>query len=354
MNSNDFITKPQDKIEYPITKAIDLIKEIENEPEAKILWNGIIEGSKGLIVGIAKTGKTTFAENLAISLATGRKEFYGHQILCGPKRVLFINLEEKFVRMARRNKKQIISLSENELKMFSDNYYTNPKKFIEYLNNENDWMTLRNYIIQINPDIVFIDSISHMCIGEIEKSSVAQNFTQNLNKYLYSLEKTFIMIHHNVKGNDKPIDQGNIAGSRFISQEFDFAYGFSNIPTKEGGNYSCMLYNKDIQNDDNQATIYKINNYGWFENLSVENKYVLYEERKMDFRINSKNKDELLDFFKSSDSSDSSAISTSELTKYFVDKNIMSKTTLFECLKKLVKEGAILREENGLYRIKTS
>jgi hypothetical protein len=30
-------------------------------PEPIILWNGIVEGSKGMIVGLSKTGKTTMA-----------------------------------------------------------------------------------------------------------------------------------------------------------------------------------------------------------------------------------------------------------------------------------------------------
>jgi KaiC/GvpD/RAD55 family RecA-like ATPase len=51
------------------TRGIDLIKRVESEPEPNFLWHGIPEGSKGLIAGVAKTGKTTLAENLAMSLS---------------------------------------------------------------------------------------------------------------------------------------------------------------------------------------------------------------------------------------------------------------------------------------------
>ncbi|WP_157208555.1 hypothetical protein [Mariniflexile maritimum] len=53
-------------------KLIDLIQRVEREPEPKFLWNGIMEGSHGLIVGHPKTGKTTFAENLAILDRAGK------------------------------------------------------------------------------------------------------------------------------------------------------------------------------------------------------------------------------------------------------------------------------------------
>ena len=71
------------------------------------MWNGIPEGSTGLITGVAKTGKTTFAENLAISLSVGKKEFYGCNMDGIPKKILFINLEENYRIFSRRNEKQI-------------------------------------------------------------------------------------------------------------------------------------------------------------------------------------------------------------------------------------------------------
>ena len=71
-SSDEFVKK-----KITVTKASDLILRVESEPEPTIIWNGIVEGSKGMVVGLSKTGKTTMAENLAISIAVGRKEFLG-------------------------------------------------------------------------------------------------------------------------------------------------------------------------------------------------------------------------------------------------------------------------------------
>jgi hypothetical protein len=59
-----------------IIKGIDQINEVMKEPIPKVIWGGIPEGSLGLITGVAKTGKTTFAENLAFSIAVGRKKCF--------------------------------------------------------------------------------------------------------------------------------------------------------------------------------------------------------------------------------------------------------------------------------------
>ena len=72
--------KKEDEVKKVVVKferAIDIINRVKSEPEPNFLWTGIPEGSKGLITGAPKTGKTTLAENLAISMCTGRKEFLG-------------------------------------------------------------------------------------------------------------------------------------------------------------------------------------------------------------------------------------------------------------------------------------
>lgn len=162
-----------------ITKARDLIAKIQNEPEPKIIWNGIVEGSKGLIVGVSKTGKTTLAENLAISLAVGKDSFFNYPLPGVPEKVLFINLEESYRLRSRRNLKQISTLNEKELISFDENFYSTPEDFIEFLINDRDWVELNKYIETVDPKYVFIDSLSHMFEGQIENSDPAIKFVKN-------------------------------------------------------------------------------------------------------------------------------------------------------------------------------
>jgi len=345
----------KEKNEITIVKAIDLIKRVKREPEPKMLWRGIPEGSIGLITGVAKTGKTTFAENLAISLSVGKKDFFGSPLDGKDKKVLFINLEEGYKLRSRRNSKQIESLNDKEYKLFSKNYLSTPEEFPTFLNTEEDWEALQEYVIASDAEVVFIDSLSHMLIGEIERSVIAQKFKQTFEKHLSKLGKTIVVVHHNTKGNDKPMDQDSIAGSRFILQEFEYAYGFANIPT--GGNYACMLYNKHIEKDDTTAILYKIQKNGWFEYLGIENKFSLYKGSnksstyKVDNRIDDTNLNIIYDYMESQSSQGSQYILSSDLQKQFVESNTMSKDTLYKNINKLDERGKIERLKKGTYAI---
>lgn len=341
---------------FKITRAIDLINRVKSEPEPKIIWNGIVEGSKGIITGVAKTGKTTLAENLAISIAVGRKDFFGYQLSGKPQKVLFVNLEESFRLRSRRNLKQIEILSDKERDFFAENYISTPEGFPQFLNSVTDWEILRDYIIESEADIVFIDSLTHMFKGQIESSDQGTNFMKNLNDYISILKKTIIVIHHNVKTNDKPIDQASIAGSRTISQDFEYAIGLGNIPTNTGGNYMCMIYNKYVEKNDTEATLYKINSSNWVENLGVANKFDLYAETKTDYRIRTDNKDLVYNYIKSKYSLGSQPTLTGDLKKTFVENSTktMAKDTLYKCLDKLIQENKIEKQEHGSYIIKST
>ena len=335
--------------DFKITKGIDLINKYKDEPDEVVLWNNIVEYSSGLITGVGKTGKTTFAENLAISFAVGKKEFYGSKINGEDKRVLFLNFEEKLRRISRRNSKQILQLSEKELVLFKENYYVKPDEFPEFLNSDEDWLAVRDYIKRINPEILFMDSLTHMCIGEIEKSAVAQKFIQKFKEYILSMDITTFVIHHNTKGNDRPMTQDNIAGSRVIIQEFDFALGFGNIPTREGGNYSCMLYNKDDEKSNNDATTYNFNKSGWIEIIGKSNKFDLYKEKSTDGRNSSVNRDLILDSIESRYSQDSQITTTKDMLDQFVWTKTMSKQTYFDSINYLMKTDKIERVSSGEY-----
>lgn len=339
---------------FEMTKAIDLINRVKEEPEPIIIWNGIVEGSKGLIAGVGKTGKTTLAESLAISIAVGKNNFFGHPLSGNPDKILFINLEESFRVRSRRNLKQIISLSAEEKVLFSENYLSTPENFPEFLLTDEDWLDVSEYIRESDASIVFIDSLSHMFEGQIENSEPAIRFVKKFRKYLSVLNKTIIIVHHNTKGNDRPIDQDSIAGSRIIAQEFEYAIGLGNIPTEKGGSYLCMLFNKYIEKDDTTATLYKVNEHNWVQNLGQANKFELYASTKIDYRTNTTNKNLLLNHIQNQHSQGSQITLTGDLKKIYVenDTKTMSKDTLHKSLDKLVEDGEIEIIKRGQYQLK--
>lgn len=348
------INDPLNVVPKLVVKAIDLIKDFENEPEPVELWNGIIEGSKGLLVGVSKTGKTTFAENLSISLAVGSPSFYGKEIKGGPKKVLFVNLEENARMRSSRLKKQISRLNPQEMVLFSENYLTPPQKFIQSINSDNDWKTLRDCIEESNADVVVIDSLTHLFQGQIESSHECVKFVNKFREYVVSSHKTIILIHHNTKGNDRPIEQDNIAGSRVILQEFEYALGFANIPNSKD-KYSCMLFNKYVEVDSSLATIYKIDKNRWIENVGEVEKSILYDSKvKVDYREDSTNKDLIFNYIQSQSSLSSLTVLTGDLMKKFVlnDPKTMAKDTLYKSLEKLRNDGKIENQGMGKYQLK--
>lgn len=339
------------KRESNIVRGIDLIRKVKNEPRPRMIWDGIPEGSMGLITGVAKTGKTTFAENLAMSLSIGRKEFFGKPLSGKPKKVLFINLEESYRIKSWRNEKQVSEFSEEEFELFCENYISTPIDFPEFLIEEADWEKLRNYILESKAEIIFIDSLTHMFTeGSIERSSDANKFVQKLNIYLKPLNKTFVIIHHNVKGNEKPIEQDNIAGSRVILQKFHYAYGFAHIP--KGGSYTCMLNNKFISCDSSKATVYRIDENNWVTSVSTTNKFELYKDTFIsDGRKHSINQDLVYEYVESQTSQGSPNILTSNLMNSFVDTSIMSRDTLHQCLNRLQNSEKIIKVKKGVYKL---
>ena len=335
-----------------ITKAIDLINRVAIEPEPKILWNGIPEGSKGLVVGVSKTGKTTLAENLAFSLAVGRKDFFGKPLSGEPEKVLFINLEESYRVRSRRNAKQILELTDSEKEYFNENYISTPEDFPEFFESNEDWQYAKDYIEASEANIVFIDSLSHMFKGQIEATEPSVLFVKKFREYIATGNKTIIVVHHNTKGNDKPIEQDSIAGSRIIAQEFEYAIGLGNIPTEQGGSYMCTLFNKYVENDSTLATLYKVSPNNWVQNLTTTNKFELYKDAKFDYRTSTSNKDSIYDYIVSQSSQDSSIVETAELKKHFVDSSRMSKETFHKNINQLVTQNRLFKPQKGQYQLK--
>lgn len=356
MNRKKCKMKEKEQVKVKVKKLIDLIKEVEKEPLPKFIWKGIPENSTGLIVGPAKAGKTTLAENLAISLSIGRKEFFGSKLDGNPKKVLFVGLEEPYKLRARRNKLQISILNNEELELFSENFDTTGKDFLEFINDENDWKKLANYIQASDAAIVFIDSLTSMFEGKIEDSTIGRKFTQLFSTYLKPLNKTYIIIHHTTKSNEKPLEPSSVAGSRVILQYFEYIYGMSEVPSEEGGYYFCDIQNKHIEKDSTTAFMYKCNSNRWMELLGKENKYRLYNEkvkRSIDGRYDDTNENLIYDFVLNQYNQGNKCVSTSTMIKALTtgENKAMSHDTFHRAKNKLIAKGRLEKEAMGRYKV---
>ncbi len=156
----------------------EILKEYETRPRPKFLWNGIKEGSFGLVFGPSKSGKTIFCENLAMCLAYGAKEFFGYELDGNPKKVIFIGLEEFWLSRAERNKMQYEVLSDDQKKLVDENFMCQAIGFKNKIYSEKDWEDLETLIRGSKAKVVFIDSITRMNPGKLENSADAEKVMQ--------------------------------------------------------------------------------------------------------------------------------------------------------------------------------
>lgn len=181
----------------------ELVRRHEQEPEIPFLWNGIKQGSFGFIYGPAKSGKTIFCENLGLSIAAGAAEYFGQSISHDGNPVLFVSLEEHWRNRAERNKRQLQHLSWDSDKPL--NYTVVDNDFPRFFAKDEDWITLGNAISDSSASVVFIDSLTRMVPGDIEKSASSRDASLKLRDIAYENNKTLIVIHHTPKQNDGPL-----------------------------------------------------------------------------------------------------------------------------------------------------
>lgn len=241
----------------------EMFKNYETAPKTDYLWNGIKEKSFGLVFGPSKSGKTIFCENLAISIAMGKNDFFGYT-LCGvPRKVLFVGLEEFWQNRAERNKKQFNTLNEEQQILVGENYRYQEIDFPKRIVRNEDWENLINTIIESDAEIVFIDSITRMNLGQLENSKDSEILMQKMRELCYDLKITLICIHHTPKMYDSSITMDKIKGSAVFAQESDFAIGI-NKSTKDH-RYLKNVFFRYAADDNDTVKEFEIDNSCWLK-----------------------------------------------------------------------------------------
>jgi len=323
---------------------IELIRKVESAPPVPLIWKGIKKGGLGFIFGPSKTGKTIVSENLAYNIALRNNQFLDSELNTHDEKVFFISLEEPNIeKRGERNSKALSQFSNEELQQIDDNLDF-VDEYEQHIWTPDQWEDLISDIRRTNADIVFIDSLTHLYLGEIENSTFAQELTQRIRSAVDDLGITLIIVHHTPKLHGRPITIDSLAGSRVLAQEAEFMIGIN-----KGANGSRYL--KDVayrfQREKELVTQFKITNNFWIESQSTIPESRLLQE--FDGRVDPTNRNQIFDFIKAkAEDSKDGLVTTATIKEEFPD---LGDTTVHESLDKLIEENKIVREKIGNYRL---
>lgn len=263
----------------------EMMCKYETQPKETYLWSGIKEKSFGLVFGPSKSGKTIFCENLAMSIAMGKKEFFGYPLEGIPKKVLFVGLEEFWQNRAERNQMQFEAMNEEDQLLLGENYRFQPIDFSKRIVRESDYEDLISTIQKSEAEVVFIDSITRMNLGQLESSADSEKLMQRLRDVCHLLNITLICIHHTPKIGDEIITMDKIKGSAVFAQESDFAIAVN--CTSKKNRYVKNVFFRYAADDDEKVKEFTIENDCWLNYHSevYEEEIIARTDRR---RVNNK------------------------------------------------------------------
>lgn len=313
----------------------------ESAPKLEFIWGGIKENSLGLIFGPSKSGKTTYCENLAMSLAMGKEEFFGKELRGEPQKVLFIGLEEFYLNRAERNLKQMENLSDEEIALLDENFLYQSTTFPRHIKSTEQWQRLKELISESKAEIVFIDSITRLNSGKLEDSRDAEKLIQNLRDLSQEIGVTIICIHHTPKLYDKEITLDSIKGSSVFAQETDFAIAIGR--TSKNRRYLKQVYYRYANDNFDSVTELNLTENSWFFEIGeIEESKILSGTRYV--------KDSTVEECIINYVTDTSKLYTSnEIIDYTMNLTGLQKRQVQDYLSKMKKKNEILSLKKGVY-----
>ncbi|WP_242203236.1 AAA family ATPase [Aestuariivivens insulae] len=337
-------TKRESSI-YDVKSPIQLGEVLKNEPEPKFYWRGIEDVSFGYFFGPSKSGKTIFSENLAMSLATGRNQFFGSELIAEPKKVLIANFEENYRNRTRRMNNQMKSLTEEECKLFNGNVLLSAQDFPRFLYSKEDWKGFENLVNLKKPNVVIVDSLTRIVNADITSRDACKDVLARLRNLAYDNSICLIVIHHANKLSGGPLTMESMAGSSVMSQEADFSIGFNwNQVTNE--RYLKEVFYRYVEPKDMVLTYEISNDTNWlipkeskFEHKVISNlgeESASYYDMVIDYleskAVENNKVTEELEYFE---------IRSSELKREFVSNNTIPSRSFDYTLRNVVKNGVL-------------
>ncbi|GAB4000893.1 hypothetical protein GCM10028807_55310 [Spirosoma daeguense] len=332
---------------HPVNK---LIERVSAEPPPQYIFRGVVHPSVGVFYGPAKSGKTVLAENMLMHIASGTTEFLNQPLFIPHRKVLVVGMEEFYRNRTIRNMKQLDYLTDTlDLDPLWDrNFHVVDETFPRFLHGEAHWDLLKKEIDRLEPSVVVLDSLTRLSTDPIEESTVAQKLMSRLRDLAYSREITLIIIHHAHKMDDRPLSMSNMAGSRVIAQELDFMLGVNRI--SNGTRYLKDIAYRYASEDSSKVMTFTIND----SQIIVPGEFRTEREllKEVESRDFNENDALVLAYFTEFTHQDGSVlVSAAKLIEQFVTTKVMSRPTLYACLRRLEEGKIITKVAKGEYTL---
>lgn len=187
-----------------------------------------------LFVGPSGVGKTQMSLQILIHACLG-KDFL-HYKMGDPKKVVFFSLEMSHGELKVFFELMAKDLTEDEMELLEENFIVVPLGEPLPLNTKEGQDIVTQFVIEHQPDGVFIDSIGSSVGGNLSKDDLVLDFLK-FNDHLRSKYKVFTwMIHHTRKSNAErgggQPTQDDVYGNQYFLNRASSAYGM--FKTKSG------------------------------------------------------------------------------------------------------------------------
>lgn len=210
----------------PLPKAISLreLSAKEIAPNDPIITGVLDLGTKMMIVGKAKSGKTFVALTLAIHIAAGKA--FSTLEVPSPRPVLYVNYELRELKLFERCHNIIytpgVGLQCDVWEIVTENLHLINLRGVNHSCDQ-----LKEHIIQqaelIKPAVIILDPLYLLLNGNENDSQVARTAAFIIDEIVKKTGAAFIYIHHDVKGKH-PGDRLNVdrgSGSGLLGRHWD-------------------------------------------------------------------------------------------------------------------------------------
>lgn len=182
----------------------------------------------GEISGQPGAGKTTGSLNMAFDIATGAPETLGYKLDGKPRKVVFFSLELAATAINRTIGPMAKEFTPDDPRAMSlyKNLSIYPSGEPIYLDTEPGKKFFEDMLKEYQPDVIFTDSLSHLCAGSLADDTIARKLMQFIKRMVNKYNMLFITVHHEKKRGDRFQGAGELGdnyGSQWINAALDFS-----------------------------------------------------------------------------------------------------------------------------------